>query len=225
QGDPEREEKRVGLKIARLKEAQDSPGQIGASPGEPDAKTVNDPLIDPIGDRSNKIVGANDGGLIQLVEIKAVAHRDRESAELFRQGITGCAGVKFESSDKTNGGRQQSSKRRERRMDKRKHNAPREGGGMGFRRAELISVKGFQANNSTNQTKDREDAQWPENYRGSLLAMLARFSTGRAIEDDKDEAEHIERCQGRDQHADGEKSPGSRVGGSGQDAILAEKSA
>ena len=84
----------------------------------------DDPPIEPVGHRGQEIVQPNDGGLVKLVEVEAVAHGAGQCAQLLRQRVFGRIRVKRVSGEKPDEHGQQTAGCRDRRVEERRRIAP-----------------------------------------------------------------------------------------------------
>src|SRR5258706_2199137 len=98
-----------------------------------------------------------------------------------------------------------------------------------FRGIEVPGIETVYANDTTGHAKDGENAQRPEHNGWRFLNVTGRIGFGRPKENHKNEAEHIERREYGDGHADGEEAIfHRRIGmaqGLRQNSIFAEESA
>ena len=73
--------------------------QIRSAAHETDAKAFHDPAINPLGDRGEGVMDADDRGFVNFVEVKTVRHRAGQCAEFLRQRIALGFEIKFVSGE------------------------------------------------------------------------------------------------------------------------------
>src|SRR5438270_3674186 len=89
----EREQKRVGLQVASLDQAQNPSNAFGSTMEAANAKARDEPLVNPVREPREHFVSGGDQKLVKLVEIKSPAHRARQNAQFFGNWITFSAAV------------------------------------------------------------------------------------------------------------------------------------
>src|SRR6266699_5090624 len=73
-GDAKGEYQGVGLKIASLKAAQGTAGEVGDPANEADTETLDNPAVKEVGDLCDQIVKGDDRGSVQFIKIEFVPH-------------------------------------------------------------------------------------------------------------------------------------------------------